>query len=123
MNLRDTIKRILNEQLVNSAPNARRESKLLEKLLLSFKKSKSYDGICGIRFTLDFKEDRVRGVHLQFSSGWYMSYDDSEELKKKLLYMERSRNDFERAAKKMLGLENLYVGSELENPKNCHGLS
>jgi hypothetical protein len=52
-----------------------------------------------------------------------MSYDDSEELKKKLLYMEISRNDFERAAKKMLGLENLYVGSELENPKNCHGLS
>ena len=119
MNLRDTIKRILNEQLGNSTPNARRESKLLEKLL----KSKSYDGICGIRFTIDFKEDRVRGVHLQFSSGWYMSYDDSEELKKKLLYMERSRNDFERAAKKMLGLENLYVGSELENPKNCHGLS
>jgi hypothetical protein len=119
MNLRDTIKRILNEQLVNSIPNAKRESKLLQKLL----KTKSYDGLCGIRFTFDFKEDRVRGTHLEFSSEWYMSYEDSEELKKKLLYMERSRNDFERAAKQMLGLDNLYVGSELENPKNCHGLS
>ena len=119
MNLRDTIKRIINEQLVNSIPNARRESKLLQKLL----KTKSYDGLCGIRFTFDFKEDRVRGAHLEFSSEWYMSYEDSEELKKKLLYMEVARKEFERLAKQMLGLDNLYVGSELENPKNCSGLS
>jgi hypothetical protein len=119
MNLRDTIKRILNEQLVNSAPNAKRESKLLKKLL----KTKSYDGLCGIRFTIDIGEDRVRGTHLEFSSEWYMSYEDSEELKKKLLHMQVVKKDFERLAKQMLGLDNLYVGSELENPKNCSGLS
>jgi hypothetical protein len=119
MNLRDTIKTIINEQLVNSAPNARRESKLLQKLL----KTKSYNGLCGIRFTFDIGEDRVRGAHLEFSSEWYVSHEDSEELKKKLLYMQVVRKEFERLAKQMLGLDNLYVGSELENPKNCSGLS
>jgi hypothetical protein len=119
MNLRNTIKRVLNEQLVNSAPNARRESKLLEKLL----KSKSYDGLCGIRFTFDIGEDRVGGAYLMFSSEWYMSYEDSEELNKKLLHIQVVKKDFGRAAKQMLGLDNLYVGSELENPKNCSGLS
>jgi hypothetical protein len=119
MNLRDTIKRILKEELGDSAPNAKRESKLLKKLL----KSKSYDGLCGIRFSFDISEDRVGGAYLMFSSEWYMSYEDSEELNKKLLHIQVVKKDFGRAAKQMLGLENLYVGSELENPKNCSGLS
>jgi hypothetical protein len=119
MNLRDTIKRILKEELGDTLIKAKKESKLIEKLL----KSKSYDGFCGVTFTFDNDEDRVRGVYLEFSSEWYMSYEDSEELNKKLNHMQIVRHDFKKAAKQMLGLDNLYIHSTLENPKNCRKLS
>jgi hypothetical protein len=105
--------RIFNEQLVNSAPNARKESKILERLL----QLKSYEGVCGIRFGFDIGKDKVRSVDLEFSSEWYRSNDNSEELKKKFLHMEVVKDDFEKVVKQMLGLENLYIGSSLVD--NC----
>ena len=110
MNLRDTIKRILKEQL-GTPTKAKKESKILERLL----QLKSYEGVCRAKFTFD--RDRVRGVDLEFSSEWYRSSDDSNELKKKFIHMQVVKMDFEKVVKQMLGLDNLYVGTSLVS--NC----
>ena len=60
---------------------------------------------------------------LLFSSDWYRLSDEQKYLNKQLMKIQATKQDIRQIAKKYLGMENLYVGSELENPKNCSGLS
>lgn len=111
MNLRETIKRILKEELDTTKSNYEKQVAVLKRLL----KSKDYEGVCHYHFTHDQDNDRVAGVIVIFSSDWYRQSDDAKHLNIKLLSMTRIKKDIRQIAKKYLGIENLYVGSYLED--------
>jgi len=111
MNLRDTIKRILIEELGDTKSNYEKQVAVLLRLL----KSKDYEGVCGYSFTHDKDNDRVAGVHVEFSSDWYRLSDDQKYLNLQLRKMQETKRDINQIAQKYLGIENLYVGSYLED--------
>lgn len=111
MNLRETIKRILNEELDTTKSNYEKQVAVLKKLL----KSKSYEGVCGYNFTHDKDNDRVAGVIVIFSSDWYRQNEDAKYLNFQLMKMQKTKLDIREIAERFLGIENLYVGSYLED--------
>jgi hypothetical protein len=111
MNLSETIKRILREELNTDSTKFERQSKVIKKIL----DSASYEGICGYVFTIDEDNDRVAGVILKFSLEWYRSSDDREELNRKLRLIGRTKIEVTKRIHNFLGIENLYVGSYLDD--------
>ena len=111
MNLSETIKRILREELNTDSTKFERQSKVIKKIL----DSASYEGVCGYVFTIDEDNDRVASVILKFSFEWYRSSDDREELNRKLRLIGRTKIEVTKRIHNFLGIENLYVGSYLDD--------
>jgi hypothetical protein len=111
MNLRETIKRILSEELGDTNSNYEKQVAVLKRLL----KSKDYEGVCRYNFTHDEDHDRVASVLVIFSSDWYRLSDEQKYLNKQLMKIQATKQDIRQIAKKYLGMENLYVGSYLED--------
>jgi len=111
MNLRETIKRILSEELGDTNSNYEKQVTVLKRLL----KSKDYEGVCRYNFTHDEDHDRVASVLVIFSSDWYRLSDEQKYLNKQLMKIQATKQDIRQIAKKYLGMENLYVGSYLED--------
>ena len=111
MNLSETIKRILREELNTDSTKFERQSQVIKKLL----DSASYEGVCGYVFTIDEDNDRVASVILKFSFEWYRSSDDREELNRKLRLIGRTKIEVTKRIHNFLGIENLYVGSYLDD--------
>jgi hypothetical protein len=111
MNLSETIKRILREELNTDSTKFERQSKVIKKIL----DSASYEGVCGYVFTIDEDNDRVAGVYLKFSLEWYRSSDDREELNRKFRLIGLTKMETEKRIHNFLGIENLYVGSYLDD--------
>jgi hypothetical protein len=111
MNLRDTIKRILNEELGDTKSNYKKQVRIFEKLL----KSKSYEGVCGFIFIEDEDDDRVRSIMIKFSEVWYLTDNDSLYLNKKLRLIQETKKKVADIIGRYLNLDNIYVGSYLEN--------
>jgi hypothetical protein len=111
MNLSETIKRILREELNTDSTKFERQSKVIKKLL----DSASYEGVCGYVFTFHEDNDRVAGVILKFSEEWYRSSDDREELNRKFRLIGLTKMETEKRIHNFLGIENLYVGSYLDD--------
>ena len=109
MSLRDIIKRIIREELNVDSTNYQLQVKLIKKLL----DGASYEGVCDYNFTWD--EDRVSSVILKFSSKWYRSSDDRYELNRKLETIHTTKVKVKEMVSKYLNIENLYVGSYLED--------
>ncbi len=110
MNLRETIKRILSEELGDTKSNYEKQVRIFEKLL----ESKSYEGVCGFRFIEDEDDDRVRSIMIKFSEVWYMSNDDSLYLNKKLRLIQETKKKVADIIGRYLNLDNIYVGSYLQ---------
>lgn len=111
MNLRETIKRILKEELDTTKSNYEKQVAVLKRLL----KSKDYEGVCRYNFTHDEDNDRVAGVIVTFSSDWYRKNEEQKYLNIQLMKMQTTKQDIRQIAKRFLGIENLYVGSYLED--------
>ena len=106
MNLRDTIKRILKEDLGNTRFNA--QKRVIEKLL----NTKSYEGVCDYMFIPDDDDhDRVGSVMITFSEEWYFSSAEFQELNRKLKLVRKTRDDIGKLISRFLGIKGLYVGS------------
>ncbi len=88
MNLRETIKRILSEELGDTESNYEKQVAVLKRLL----KSKDYEGVCSYNFHLDKDNDRVTGVIVIFSSDWYRQSDDAKHLNIKLIKIQKTNN-------------------------------
>ena len=111
MNLRETIKRILSEELDTTKSNYEKQVAVLKKLL----KSKDYEGVCRYNFTHDEDNDRVASVIVIFSSDWYRQNEDSKYLNIQLIKIQTTKLLIKKLAERFLGIENLYVGSYLED--------
>jgi hypothetical protein len=109
MNLRDTIKRILKEDLGNTRLD--NQKRLIERLL----EINSYEGVCSYVVTEDKIDDMVGAVIIKFSEEWYRSNDETRELKRKLELIQTTKDDISKLISKFLGIKNLYVGSVLTN--------
>jgi hypothetical protein len=110
MNLRDTIKRILNEELGDIKSNYEKQSKLIKKLL----DGKSYEGVCDYMFIPDDDDhDRVGSVMITFSEEWYRSSDETQQLNRKIFLIGRTRIEIREIINRFLNIEDLYVGSYL----------
>jgi hypothetical protein len=110
MNLRDTIKRILKEELGDIKSNYEKQAKLIKKLL----DGKSYEGVCDYMFIPDDDDhDRVGSVMITFSEEWYRSSDETQELNRKIFLIGQTRTNIREIIKKYLNIVDLYVGSYL----------
>ena len=110
MNLRETIKRILSEELGDTKSNYEKQVELIEKLLYS----RSYEGVCSFRFIEDEDDDRVRSIMIKFSEVWYLSDNDSLYLNKKLRLIQDTKKKVADIIGRYLNLDNIYVGSYLQ---------
>lgn len=104
-------KRIMTEETNTNSTNAQLQKKLIKSLL----DSASFEGVCGYNFNIDWDNDRVSGVILKFSSQWYRSDDDKDALNTKLITIQRTKLIVKEMVSKYLNIENLYVGSYLED--------
>ena len=111
MNLRETIKRILNEELGDTKSNYEKQVRILTRIL----NSKSYEGVCKYIFAPDNDHDKVGSIIVKFSEKWYRQSDEAKYLNTRLMSMKTIRLDIRNICKKFLGIENLYVGSYLED--------
>jgi hypothetical protein len=109
MNLRETIKKILREELNTDSTNTQRQVKLIKKLL----DSSSYEGVCGYIFTIDEDNDRVASVILKFSEEWYWSSVEFQVMNRKLSLIGRTKIEIGEIINRYLNIE-LYVGSYLD---------
>lgn len=110
MSLRDTIKKILREELSVDSTNAQRQIKLIKKLL----DSASYEGVCGYIFTIDEDNDRVDSVILKFSEEWYWSSVETQGLNRRLRLIGITKIEIGEIINRYLNIEDLYVGSYLD---------
>lgn len=104
-------KRLVSEELETTKSNYEKQVLVLKKLL----KSKDYEGVCRYDFTHDEENDRVAGVYVIFSSDWYRQNDDSKYLNIQLIKIKTTKRSIENLVQRFLGIENLYVGSYLED--------
>ena len=111
MNLSETIKRILREELNTDSTKFERQRTIIKKLL----DSASYEGVCGYVFTIDEDNDRVASVILKFSEEWYWSSVETQELNRKIFLIGRTKIEVTKRIHNFLGIENLYVGSYLDD--------
>lgn len=111
MNLRKTIQKILKEELGETKSNYEKQVAVLKRLL----KSKDYKGVCGYNFTHDKDNDRVAGLIVIFSNDWYRKSEEQKYLNMQLMDIQMTKQDIRQIVEKFLGMENLYVGSYLED--------
>lgn len=110
MNLRESVKRILREELGDIKSNYQKQVELIEKLLYS----KSYEGVCGFRFIEDEDEERVRSIMIKFSEEWYRTDNDSLYLNKKLQLIQETKKKVADIIERYLNLDDIFVGSYLD---------
>jgi hypothetical protein len=108
MSQKETIRRILKEELGDIKSNYEKQAKLIKKLL----DGKSYEGVCDYMFIPDDDHDRVGSVMITFSEEWYRSSDETQELNRKLFLIGQTRTKIREIIKRYLNIE-LYVGSYL----------
>jgi hypothetical protein len=110
MNQKETIRRILKEELGNPKSNFEKQAKLIKKLL----DGKSYEGVCDYMFIADYDDnDRVGSVMITFSEEWYRSNDETQELNRKFKLVQTTKDDIGKSISRFLGIKNVYVGSYL----------
>jgi len=109
MNLRETIRRILKEELGNTKSNFEKQAQLIKKLL----DGKSYEGVCDYMFIPDDDDDhdRVGSVMIKFSEEWYRSSDETQQLNRKIFLIGRTKIEIREIINRFLNIEDLYVGS------------
>jgi hypothetical protein len=110
MSQKETIRRILKEELGNTKSNFEKQAKLIKKLL----DGKSYEGVCDYMFIPDDDDhDRVGSVMITFSEEWYRSSDEAIELNRKLKLVQTTKDDIGKLIRRYLNIVDLYVGSYL----------
>jgi hypothetical protein len=110
MNQKETIRRILKEELGNTKSNFEKQAKLIKKLL----DGKSYEGVCDYMFIPDDDDhDRVGSVMITFSEEWYRSSDEARELNRKFKLVQTTKYDIGKLIRRYLNIVDLYVGSYL----------
>ena len=111
MSQKETIRRILKEELGNTKSNFEKQAKLIKKLL----DGKSYEGVCDYMFIADYDDnDRVGSVMITFSEEWYRSNDETQELNRKFKLVQTTKDDIGKLISRFLGIKDLYVGSYLD---------
>ena len=105
------LKRVIQEETKGDSTKAQLQVKLIKSLL----DGASFEGVCGYNFTWGEDEDRVASVILKFSSKWYRSSDDTRDLNRKVGTMSTTRLEIKEMVNKYLNIENLYIGSYLED--------
>jgi len=109
MSQKETIRRILKEELGNTKTNFEKQAKLIKKLL----DGKSYEGVCDYMFIPDDDDhDRVSSVMITFSEEWYRSSDETQELNRKIFLIGQTRTKIREIINRYLNID-LYVGSYL----------
>lgn len=111
MYIQHIIRRILKEELGETKSNYEKQVAVLKKLF----KTKSYEGVCRYIFTHDKDNDRVAGLIVIFSSDWYRKSEEQKYLNMQLMKIQMTKQDIRQIVEKFLGMENLYVGSYLED--------
>jgi len=110
MNLRNNIKRILQEELGDTKSRYERQTEILTKLI----KLKSYEGVCGVSFVESGLGDRIRTVVLTFSSDWWnLANFNPRDFKEKSTSVYMTKKDVQNIAYRFLRLENILVTSLL----------
>ena len=110
MELRDIIKKVINEELSDTKSDFERKAEVFIKLL----NLKSYEGVCSYKFGRDHDdENKIGSVIVEFSHDWYRSSDKPNDLQRKLASISATKMDIKNIGKKFLGIENFYVGSYL----------
>jgi hypothetical protein len=104
MNLRDTIKRILKEDLENTGLNY--QKRVIEKLL----NLRPYEGVCGFVVVEDKINNVVSAVIIKFSIDWYISKHKSGEIIDKERLKQKTKDEVEKTIKRYLRIKNLYIG-------------
>jgi hypothetical protein len=104
MNLRDTIKRILKEDLGNTRLG--NQKRLIERLLVI----NSYEGVCGFVVVEDKINNVVSAVIIKFSIDWYISKHKSGEIIDKERLKQKTKDEVEKTIKRYLRIKNLYIG-------------
>ena len=108
MSQKETIRRILKEELGDIKSNYEKQAKLIKKLL----DGKSYEGVCDYMFIADYDDnDRVGSVMITFSEEWYRSNDETQELNRKFKLVQTTKDDIGKLISRFLGIKDLYVGS------------
>ena len=107
MNLRDTIKRILKEELKTKG---KKEVEIIRRLI----DLHSFEGVCDYVVTYDRINDRAGAIILRFSEEWYRSSDEDVELNRKLKLIRTTKEEVEKLIDKYTGLKNIYVGYVFE---------
>jgi hypothetical protein len=115
MNLRDTIKKILKEELGDT--RLIRQKHAIEKLL----NSKSFEGVCGWVITQDKINDRVGAVILKFSSDWFHSNFDEGVVYRKKRLIEKTKYEVEKEINRFLGIKGVYVGNVFSDCNSSSG--
>jgi hypothetical protein len=105
MSQKETIRRILKEELGNTKSNFEKQAKLIKKLL----DGKSYEGVCGYVIT-EYKNDRVGAVILEFSTEWYNSNVKEGGVNRTKILIEKTRYEIEKTINRFLGIKNVYIG-------------
>lgn len=110
MELRDIIKKVINEELGNTKSDFERKADVFRKIL----NLKSYEGVCSYKFGRDHDdENKIGSVIVEFSHDWYRSSDKPNDLQRKLASISATKMDIKNIGTKFLGIENFYVGSYL----------
>jgi hypothetical protein len=104
MNLRDTIKKILKEELGDT--RLIRQKHAIEKLL----NAKSFEGVCGYVIAGDRINDRVSAVILKFSTDWYISHPEAGGVGGKKRLIEKTKDEIGKTINRFLGIKNVYIG-------------
>jgi len=105
------LKRVIREETNTDSTNAQLQVKLIKKLL----DVAPYEGVCGYNIRIDEDNDRVASVIIRFSSKWYRYSDDRYELNRKVDTIQTTKVKVEEMVSKYLNIDNLYVGSYLED--------
>jgi hypothetical protein len=104
MNLRDTIKRILKEDLENTGLNY--QKRVIERLL----NLRPYEGVCGFVVVEDKINNGVSSVIIKFSTDWYISKLKSGEIIEEKRLKQKTKDEVEKTIKRYLRIKNLYIG-------------
>lgn len=110
MDLRKTIKRILNEESGDTKTKGQKQTRIIKKLL----NGRSFEGVCGFIFIEDEDDDRVSDIMIIFSEEWYRTDNDAKYLNKKLQLIQETKEKVRDIIKMYLSINNIYVGSYLE---------
>jgi len=92
--------------------NYKQEINLIKKIL----NYKTYEGVCDYAFVDDEETNKVGSVIVVFSQDWYFFSEgnDDFELNRKRRAIEDTKLKVRNVIRKYLGMNNVYVGSVIE---------